>query len=591
MRLLFDAEGDGLIPTKLWCISAIDIDTREIYEFGPKEINKGLDLLLQAEELVGHNILGYDLPYIKSIYGVDLYDKYLVDTLVLSRLCNPVQEGGHSLEAWGYRMHFPKVEHEDWSKYTKEMQHRCTMDVRLNLKVLLALEKNMVHFSEECIDLEHEVFKTIYQQQVNGWLFDIPKATRLLAEVMDELGRTEDEVHKTFKPKQFLEKVVTPKLKKDGRLSKQGLRAEEYQQLLHSGDYSPFNRYRTQVFNLSSRQQIGIWLQDFGWKPTKFTQASLDNPDREPQPIVNEAVLAEIDDIPEAALINHYLAISKVKGFLENWLDSVGEDGRQHGYVNSIGAVTGRMTHSKPNLAQVPSSRKPFGKECRSLFIVPEGYKLVGMDAQGLELRMLAHYMDNPSYIETVVSGNSDDGTDAHSVNMRAAGLTNRDQAKTLYYALIYGAGDKKIGSIIGGKAREGKQIKSKLFSNIPELSELITKAQAAASHRGYMKGIDGRLIRVRAVYSALNTLLQGGGAVVMKKALILLRDKADAEGLDYKFVGNIHDEIQSEVKDEDVARFSELALEAMYEAGEAYGMRCPLAGDVKVGTNWSDTH
>lgn len=581
-RLLFDLEANGLTPTHLWCFSILDLDAKEIRDYGPSRLDEALEVLKKSHTLIGHNIIGYDLPQIKRLYGIDLTDKVLIDTLVLSRLFNPTQEGGHSLEAWGYRLGYKKVEHEDWDNFSPEMQVRCNGDVRLNYKVFKALEKTGKQFAEESKNLERDVALIINQQIANGWLFDYEKAEELLAKVNDELGITEDKVRETFLPKEMRVKEVTPKLKKDGTLSKQGLRPDEYTKVLLSGNMNTFTRYNTQVFNLASRQQIGIWLQDFGWKPKKFTDNG--------QPKVDETVLQSIEGIPEADLINYYLGISKIRGFLENWLDSVGEDGRQHGYVNPNGAVTGRMSHSKPNLAQVPSSRKKYGAECRSLFIVPKGYTLVGMDADGLELRMLAHYMDNEAYTEAVANGNKENGSDAHSVNMRAAGLDDRDQAKTMFYALIYGAGDGKMGSIIGGKVKEGRELKAKLFGELPALGDLIDRVKSAAS-RGVLKGLDGRMIHVRSPHSSLNTLLQGAGAVVMKRALVILCDLADSEGLEYKMVGNIHDEIQCEVLDAHVERYSELALKAMVMAGEYYDLRCPLKGDVSIGRSWNETH
>lgn len=589
-RILFDAEGDGLTPTLLWCLSLMDIDTGDIVEYGPDKILEGLKVLEKAELLMGHNIICYDIPVILRLYNIDLSSHNLIDTLVLSRLFNPTQEGGHSLEAWGLRLGFPKVEHEDWSKYSKGMQRRCTMDVRLNYKVFKKLEPNYKVFSQDSIDLEHEVSFILYEQKEHGWLFNVPAAELLLAQVTDELGKIEDKVHETFKPKVVVEKVVTPKLKADGKLSKVGLRPEEYDKLLSSGSLKPFNRYRTQVFNLNSRQQIGEWLIDFGWEPSKFTPGSKGKPKSQRQPQVDEKVLSEIEGIPEAELINEYLATTKIKGFLTNWLDSVGEDDRQHGYVNTMGAVTGRMSHSKPNLAQVPSSRKPFGAECRALFTVPKGYKLVGMDAKELELRMLSHYMDDDDYSHTVVNGDKKQGTDAHTVNMIMAGLSDRDQAKTMYYALIYGAGDNKMGQIIGGGIKEGRALKARVFNKLPALSDLIFRVQSAAA-KGYIKGLDGRIIRIRSVYASLNTLLQGGGAVVMKRALVILRNLADKEGLDYNFVGNIHDEIQAEVLEEHSERFAELAELAMCKAGEYYEMRIALEGDATIGDTWLETH
>jgi DNA polymerase I-like protein with 3'-5' exonuclease and polymerase domains len=588
MRLLFDIEADGLYPTRFWCMSAIDIDKEQVYELGPDEIDQAIDLLISADTLVGHNIISYDLFWLNKLYNVDLYGKNLIDTLIWSRMFDPDREGGHGLAAWGTRLGYSKVEHEDWHYYSPEMQHRCTVDVKLNLKVYKSLLNKKKYFSDESIDLEQKVAKIIADQEDYGWYFDVQGAEMLLAKVCDELGDIEDEVRKTFKPKKFFIKEITPKIKKDGTLSKQGLRDYEYDLILATlkgglYDLTPFIRYDILEFNLGSRQHIGKWLQeDYGWKPTEFTATG--------QAMINEKILETVEGIPEVTLIHKYLTLQKIQGFLTRWLDSVGEDDRQHGYVNTIGAVTRRMTHSEPNLAQVPSSRKLYGSECRSLFTVPNGYKLVGMDADGLELRMMAHYMDNPDYTEAVVNGDKDLGTDAHSVNMRAAGLTNRDQAKTMFYALIYGAGDGKLGAIIGGSVADGKKLKFDLFDKLPDLGDVIHKVQVAAE-RGFIKCYDGSVLNVRSARASFNTLLQGGGAVLMKRALVILVDDATREGLDFHVVGNIHDEIQAEVKAEHADRFAELAADSVRKAGEYYNLRCPMKGDASIGTNWSETH
>ena len=228
-----------------------------------------------------------------------------------------------------------------------------------------------------------------------------------------------------------------------------------------SGDLicGAFSRIDYPDFNLGSRQQIGKYLQWFGWKPKDFTETG--------QPIVDEKVLSNVKDIPEAQLIGEYLLVQKRIAQVESWVDAVEDDGRVHGYVNAIGAVTGRMTHSSPNMAQVPAGYSPYGEECRSCWIVPKGYKLVGCDAAGLELRMLAHYMDDVEYTKEILHG------DIHTANQTAAGLTTRDQAKTFIYAFLYGAGDAKIGTITGGSARDGRRLKEKFLTNTPALANL----------------------------------------------------------------------------------------------------------------------
>jgi DNA polymerase I-like protein with 3'-5' exonuclease and polymerase domains len=269
---------------------------------------------------------------------------------------------------------------------------------------------------------------------------------------------------------------------------------------------------------------------------------------------------------------------------VQSWVDALEIDGRVRGYVNTIGAVTGRMTHSKPNMAQVPASYSPYGKECRSLWTVPHGYRLVGCDASGLELRMLAHYMNDKRYTNEILTG------DIHTANQLSAGLDTRDQAKTFIYAFLYGAGDEKIGSILGGGSGIGRKVKRKFLDNTPALKSLRERV-ATASKRGYLIGLDGRRIHVRSEHSALNTLLQGAGAIVMKKALALLNNYAILKGIDYKFIGNIHDEMQTEVLDKDAKIFGEIAVKAIQEAGKELNLNCPLDGEYKIGDSWNETH
>ncbi len=300
---------------------------------------------------------------------------------------------------------------------------------------------------------------------------------------------------------------------------------------------------------------------------------------------VDETILAGVEDIPQAQLISEYLTVQKRIALVSSWIEAVNVDtGRVHGYVNSNGAVTGRMTHSKPNVAQVPSSHSPYGVESRSCWIAAEGYSLVGMDASGLELRMLAHYMNDEKYTSEILDG------DIHTANMLAAGLTDRSQAKTFIYAYLYGAGDEKIGSIVGGGRAEGAKLKAKFLENTPALAVLRVDVEKQAM-KGNIEGLDGRRLIIRSSHAALNTLLQSAGAIVMKKALTLLDHYAKLWGIRYRFVGNIHDEIQTEVEigKEDV--FGRLAVSCIQAAGTHFNLNCPLDGEYKVGKTWASTH
>ena len=573
MKMIFDIETDDLNATKIWCIVAKEVDGKS-YRFTPDEIEDGIKLLEQADTLIGHNIIGFDLPVLEKLYNFK-YSGKVIDTLVMSRLYNPVRENGHSLKTWGYRLGVPKQEQPEFDNYTPVMLNYCEQDVILNEAVYKYLLDEGLGFSKQSLDLEHRTASIMREQEQTGFYFDSKQAMILLAELKQNMADVEDEVHNTFKPKWVEDKQVLPYTKKNGELSKRGLTDEEYESILASGNRGPFMRKKLVEFNLGSRKQIGEYLIDFGWQPERFTPTG--------QPIVDEGTLKKITHIKEAKLIADYLLYQKRIAQVSSWIDELKED-RVHGRVIPNGTITGRMTHRNPNMAQVPNLGSPYGKECRACWTVPEGYKLVGVDASGLELRMLAHYMNDIDYIEEVVNG------DIHSTNQELAGLKTRDQAKTFIYALVYGAGDAKIGKIINGDINKGKALKERFFKNLPALKKLKDRVQQA-SNRGFLKGIDGRKIHVRSQHSALNTLLQGCGAIVMKQAMINLYELIKLNTVDAKFVANIHDEWQLQVKESQADYIGRLGVESIEKVTEQFNMRCDLTGQYKIGGNWSETH
>jgi len=571
-QIVFDIEANGLKPTKVWVIVACDLSNQETTVFSGDTL-QDFNAYIKDAEVIGHNIIGYDVPVLERLLGTDFSSCKITDTLVLSRLTEPSREGGHSLDNWGQRLGFPKGEHSDWNTFSQDMVDYCKQDVLVNVKVYNALRGVLAGFGSESISLEHQVQSIITKQTDNGWLLDQEHAFVLLAKLKEKKYDLEDKVHETFKPLPTFIKEITPKYKKDGTMSVVGLKflGDSW------SDYiAPFSRVDYPEFNLGSRQQIGRYLQYFGWKPKKFTEKG--------QAIVDESILSKVTNIPEASMIAEYLMVQKRIAQVQSWLDAVEDDGRVHGYVNSNGAITGRMTHSSPNVAQVPSSGAPYGADCRACWTSPKGYKIVGMDASGLELRMLAHYMNDEGYTNEILTG------DIHTANQLASGVDTRSQAKTFIYAFLYGAGDAKIGSIVGGTARDGKRLKEKFLTNTPSLRALRERV-SVASGRGYILGLDGRRVAVRSEHSALNTLLQSAGAIVMKKALCLLDEYASTWNLDYKFIGNIHDEIQTEVKESEADVFGRLAVSCIEASGIYYKLNCPLAGEYQVGDNWSETH
>ena len=598
-KAFFDIETDGLEASRVHCICAmLDNDETTVYNFIGGEANGLFRKWLASENvdtLVGHNIINFDVPVLRRITGMD-WDFNLRDTIVLSRLYNPSLDGGHSLRSWGERLGNYKDDYQGgWEEYSHEMLEYCQQDVR----VTKDLYNKLKDLDGQAIEIEHTTAEIIKQQTDNGMILNEERAYELLAEMKEKVLDIEDEVHERFKPLPVWVDLPHPGSKthnKDGSISKRyqaqlDKGAHYYNELdglVDNVEHGAWGYFDYPEFNLGSRQQIAKYLQHFGWKPKEFTEKG--------NPIVDEKVLKSVK-IPEAQLIVDYLTITKRVAMVKSWVDAINErTGRVHGKVNPCGAVTGRMTHSNPNCAQVPATKYGkdgkilwgfeggYGADCRNLWTVPKGYKLVGCDASGLELRMLAHYMNDDKYTNEILNG------DIHSANQKSAGLQTRDQAKTFIYAFLYGAGDSKIGEVSGGGAGHGRALKKNFLDNTPALKQLREKV-SQSSEKGWVTGLDGRKLHIRSQHSALNTLLQSAGAVIMKKALILLDSYAKQYNIDYKFVLNVHDEFQCEVREDQADFFGDLAVGSIVQAGKSFKLNCPLDGEYKVGETWQQTH
>ncbi len=568
MDLIFDLEADNLLDdaTVTWCIVARDADTDEVHTFDPDSINDGLELLSKADTLIGHNVIDYDLRLLKKLHDFE-YDGHVLDTLVYSRTIWPdVKEidfklhkrgsfpqkliGSHSLKAWGYRLGELKGDFnsgsESFAAYTTEMLDYCIQDTAVTEKLYRKIvEKN---FSQPALDLETELHTLLIKQEELGFTFNVKEAQRLYSTLAQRRTDIEDTLQATFEPT-----IVELKTKT-----------------------------KTIPFNPASRQQIADRLMKRGWKPEAFTDSG--------EPKVDETVLSNID-MEEARLLSEYLMLNKRIGQLSTgkqaWL-KMEREGKLHGRVNHMGAVTSRCTHSNPNLAQVPSVSAPFGRECRELFTVPSGYSLLGADASGLELRCLAHYMaayDDGAYADVVLNG------DIHTANQQAAGLESRNQAKTFIYGFLYGSGDEKTGKIIGKGAKEGKAIKKKFLAKLPALKYLKDAVAKAADDRGWVKGLDGRIIPIRHSHAALNTLLQSAGAIICKTWYVYIAREIKEANLDAQIVAFIHDEVQLAVKEGQEDETGRLIQDCMREVQRRFGFRCQLDSDYKYGRNWADTH
>ena len=536
--LVLDIE-TNLAHDTIWCCVCND----DVYT----DANGLQELIDSHDVIVGHNIIGFDGPVLSRVWGVQIPLSKVRDTLVMSRLWNPQLEGGHSLRAWGERLGDYKDEFTDFDGgLTTEMISYCKQDVHVTSLLYAKLTRELQNYGVS-VDLEHRVAYIMKKQEDNGFKLNLQEAISLLAQLKDRMSFITDHLQNIFPP------IVEERWSE-----KTGKRLKD----------------KVTVFNVGSRQQIAQRLQDRGVKFTKKTEKG--------SIIVDEGTLKDID-LPEAQLIAEYLMIQKRVGLLDSWIDNVKDDERVHGRVITNGAVTGRMTHQKPNMGQIPSINSEYGADCRKLWTVDDGNILCGTDLSGIELRCLSHYMQDPEWQEELLNG------DIHQKNAEAAGIT-RPQAKTLIYATLYGAGPSKIGSIVGGGAREGQEVLSRFYSNTPALSRLMEKVKKVAS-KGYVPGLDGRRIIVRSEHAALNSLLQGCGAIIAKQWCIEAHKTFKRLSLLVRQVAFVHDEIQIETAEINGEEVAQIMCDAASRAGTTLGFRCPVDAESKIGKNWFATH
>ena len=630
--LIADIEANGLLDeaTKVHVLGIKDTIHGVSVAFRNNKMADGLGVLARSDQqVVMHNGIKYDLPVLHKLYGFGLPQHRIVDTLVLSRLVYPDLAdrdyrrkdfpprliGSHSLEAWGYRLGIHKGEYSGgWEEWNSDMEDYCIQDLEVTEALYNHLMEQGPSIIAQCI--EHRVATIVSRQERYGFLFDNHKAVALYGKLSQRKHELEVELQAKYgyiykrdgKPKAY---------KKPGKKLSEFTAGVLFQPL----KYVPFNP--------GSRDDIiYVLTRIHGWKPMEFTDSG--------KPKVDETSLDGMS-FETAPLFKEYFLVTKRIGQVAEgnkaWLKLVKPDGRIHGSVNTNGAVTGRMTHADPNVAQTPAGYSPYGHDCRECFCVPPGKLQVGADAAALELRDLAGYMakfDGGAYVNTVVNGRKEDGTEMHTVNRKALEIDSRDDAKTWFYAFIYGAGDEKLGSIVLKTSAErrahwennpsahllyeqrrhqrrpvtrkqaalidrGSKDREKFLRNIPALGELTKRVQEKAKKQGYLIGLDGRKLFVRGQHSALNTLLQSAGAVQMKLALIILDDSLQAQGfrpgIDYEFVANVHDEWQLEVREEIADVVGRTAVDSIRRAGAEFGFGCPLDGEYKVGRNWAETH
>jgi DNA polymerase I-like protein with 3'-5' exonuclease and polymerase domains len=611
-RYIVDAETNGLLHELdvVHCIVLKNIDTGDILSCadqpGYPSIERALDYLSEATEIIGHNVINFDLRALNKVYPSLALDVNcgIYDTLNMSRLLWPELEpvdrakfshidskfiGRHSLAAWGERLGVAKIKFKEeskkitenvWAHWSQSMSVYCEGDVAVTHELYNYLLTQEV--DPRSVELEHEFAKVMAMQESFGFPFNEKAAFALVNTLKAERSELDEQLQEVFLP--VVENRVSAKTGK------------------------PL-KSKVTVFNPASRQQTAERLQAC-YPEIVFNSTEKGNVK------VDDDVLELLGEkYPEAKILARYQLLNKriaqIADGKEAWLKhcQLYGDGRIHGSVVTNACISGRCSHKRPNMAQIPSVGHAYGSECRSLFYAPEGWVLVGADASGLELRalgaMLAHF-DGGDYARLV----SNPDRDVHFHNACLFGIhsadlpidkTTRDLSKRLIYCILYGGGAKKTGSIVVPNESEhtqyeiGKKTIDTFYKNLPAIKQLKDLIDKRITERGYLVGIDGRKLQIRSRHSALNQLLQSTGAVLMKKATCILYNDLEMRGLkhneDWGFCVFCHDEWQILTRPQHADIVAAVSVKAIEKAAKYFNLKCPFTGEYRIGQNWQETH
>jgi len=597
--LVFDLESDGLydVVTKIHCIVIHNVTTNQTSSYGPDGIADAIAYLATADVLIGHNICFYDIPVLQKLHSFTSKAR-IIDTLICTRLIWPKEKlydldleqypqvpsnlrGSASLKAWGWRLADHKINFKDFSEYSQEMLEYCIQDVSVTTKLWKHIVKE--NYPEPSLKLEHDFALVINKQIRAGVPFDVDACIDLVDDLRAKQIQLEAQLRDIFPPIEH-RSWFTPRVNNKMRGYVKGV---------------PFEKISHEEFNPGSRQQIVDRLKSkYGWEPEKTTEKG--------NPVLDDEVLEKLP-YPEAKPLAEYMLIKKRLGQIADgnnaWLKLVNNDtGRMHGDVVTSGCITGRCAPRNPNMGQVPAGYSPYGKECRSLFHAPQGWDMIGIDAKALELRCLAGYLalwDQGEYAKLVINPEED----IHTINQNLFGVESRDISKRLLYGMLYGCGAVKAGTIIDPNEKDeevlrnlGRTAINSFMKGLPALKKLKEKIEDNITHRNHLIGLDRRILYCRSAFKGLNVLLQSAGAILMKQVVINIHKNIEenlglVHGIDWEQVLMIHDEVQLVCKPQYTEAIQGQAMSAFPQAGEFFGFLCPIEGDSRVGSDWSQTH
>jgi DNA polymerase I len=638
--VILDIEANGLRnPTKVWVIVCHCVEDGKTTIFrgtdngiGPETAEEFRTYAKSVKRWVGHNVLEYDFPVLNALGILPSPDVVnVIDTLIISRLVDYSREGGHSIEQYGTEFGEQKIKFNSWGAYSQEMEDYCVRDVHIASRVYTHY-RSVIDDPDwnDAIVLEHNFQRIVNDLHDNGFAFSSTKASRLLSQVTKELTTLDKEILDAFPKKLVPVREIHPRLTKYGTLNRADFRWYKGNDFtIFSG--GPFTLCRWQEFNPASHKQLIHVLNAAGWRPTERTQSHIET-EREiarqkRNGIVDKSLTDKLEKLKvygwkineenlstlpstcpaPARLLAKRILYESRRRTLQEWLDLVQTDGRIHGKFLGIGAWTHRMAHRQPNTANIPrefredGSVKLLGKELRELWCAPPKRLLVGVDAEGIQLRIFAHYIDDQEFTDALIRGKKSDKTDPHSLNQRILGshCKTRQAAKRFIYALLLGGGINKLAQILDCDVSQAKDALSLLLQRYTGFARLRKTSIPKDAKAGYFIGLDGRKVYLPGEsqrdreHLAMSGYLQNGEAIIIKKAATITK------GL--KFVNIVHDEYQVETsqKMSEATKAAEMLTEAIREAGEYYKLKCPLAGsywnddhnDYTIGTNWYATH
>jgi DNA polymerase I len=640
MQVVIDIEANGREnPDRIWVIVCKDIKTNKLYIFREDTLDDFRIFSKRVRLWIGHNILGYDLGVIARLVGISISSEHTFDTLIASKFLN-YSVDGHSIEDYGERYGIVKSAFSDYSKYSQELEDRCVRDVEITHHIYRNLSPHVGSHNLNAFQSEQSFqYGPVNDLHNNGFAFNVSKAKSLLDKVTRELSELDEKIHEHFPIRLKLIREVHPVLTKHDTLHRKDFR------WVKDGDLSEYNggsfcRCTWVKFNASSHKQVVDVLSQAGWKPTERTQTYVDKQrerlrnrrngldigtelcdDEQSKEKyswkINETNLSTLPSsapAPAKSLARRILIESRRRTLTE-WLALVGSDQRIHGKFYSIGAWTHRMAHQAPNTANIPNPTdtqgkpRPYGAEMRALWCAPRNRLLVGVDAEGIQLRIFAHYIDDPEFTKALVEGKKDAKTDPHSLNQKVLGTVckSRAAAKRFIYALLLGAGIGKLSQVLECSETETRMALERLLERYTGFAKLKNTIIPRDAERGWFEGLDGRRVKIfgnteyERKHLAMSGYLQNGEIVIMKHATLLWYEVLKRLEIEFKLVNFVHDEWQTECSNNMAValQIAQIQCDALREVGERLGLKCPLAGsywnedlkDYTIGTNWKVTH